>query len=909
MKRKIYPILPLLAATLTVSSCRDYDLGISVDEIKYKKEFSKAFGKIDPEQDWNLATRAVANVNLGEDATVKIYSESPLVTSAKLIANYQIEDSRTFDFDLPQGTKDVYVQAVSKRGAIVSGYYEVVDGIVNVNAHQAGAVTRATGPCPTTVATGDPTTLHVFYGQTWDNSLNEGWGDWASVTKEITMVNLENVHAERSTPWKVGDFRKVLDKYTDANGNELFGVFKETENNWLKWVQTGKLTGDVEFTMASTGPVSVTFNYWYTGTGSNNLTYFYYTGDRPDVENITLYNLIPSATNGGTESATGENRIEYKQPTGTWTNYGTYTDLWGMPDETQVKGTTYDLVYFDESGNASYDFPVGTHIVFAVVQANNQTGSSANSTDKCWFSVESMNPKADGWGFADTYGTYMPSAATFRMGDITFLGFEDWPDDTHDKGANDAKGGSDLNDLLFFAVGDFEEEIPDVDPDPVKYTQDWLLVYEDLGNSFDWDYNDVVLKVEHASGETSANITALAAGGTLSSHVFYNSTDLGEIHTWFGQEAAVSGANIVTNAESRGVVGETKVITVPATFSMTTLGSVADMGGLILKVKKAGETEFSSESTTIAYSLDNKGTAPEVICLPSSWTYTDNSGNYVRREFRWPAELQNIDKAYPHFKDWAANKSLYPGWYAEEPVLGYCVTGTFEQQVSSPTDRVDFTKSPANLALVGAVREVTIAGDETTAIHALAAISTDYTTESDAEVTYESSNTSLITVAVDGDNLVITRQTDEACVAYIKICQAANETHTAAKVNFIEVFVEEKEIEIANGNTYCYQGTATKWTASWGSEYDAIQINLGTLTVNGDPNMTITLYNGNPDDGGVVATVDNGRFYCDGQAVGNRDGIVSETLKASSYSGKTLIYTAYSNTLPSDPYLKVEVAE
>lgn len=841
--------------------CQEYDFGVTSETFvkkEYAKNFEKAFGAVDPEQDWNLATRAVANVELGEDATVKIYSESPLVTSAKLIANYQVENSRTFEFDLPQGTKDVYVQAVSKRGAIVSGYYDVVDGVVNVNSRQAGAATRATGPCSTTVAAGDPTTLHVYYGSEWDSSLNEGYGGWSPVTKEIRMYSLNNVHAERSTPWKVGDYRKVLGKYTDANGIEQKGVFKETENNWLKWVKTGKLTGNVEYTMASTSPVSVTFNYWYTGTDNNSLAYYYYTGERPNVEDIVLYNLIPNATDAGTESATDQNRVEYKQPASGWTNYGRYTDLFTMADETLVKGTTYDLVYFGGS-EPSFDFPEGIHIGFAVVQANSQSGVDKNNTDKCWFSYESMNPKAKDWGFQDNYDTYMPTAATFRMGDIKILGMEDWPDDLHDQGTDDAKGGSDLNDLIFFAVGDFEEEIPDIDPDPVKYTQDWLLVYEDLGNSFDWDYNDVVLKVEHVSGETTASITALAAGGTLSSYVFYNDTDLDEIHTWFGQQPAVSGDNTVTNASSRGTAGAKKTITVPESFSMTTLGSVEDMGGIILKVKKAGESDFSSETTTIAYSLENKGTAPEVICLPASWTYTDNSGNYVRREFRWPAEIQHIDDAYPHFRDWAANKDLYPGWYAEDPDLDYCVTGTFEQQVSAPTDRIDLTKSPANLTLVGAVREITLEGDVTSANYALAVANTDYTTDSDAAITYESSDPSLISVAVDGEQLVITRLTMESGEAYVKIAQAATETHTAAKVDYIKVTLEKKALEDVSGKTITVSGVSVE-TSGWQySPTNVYKYDLSGYTVAEGQKATIT-----PADGDVNEGYNTGVNWQDG---------------------------------------------
>lgn len=788
---KLIKILPLLATGVALVGCQDEDFGFDAKDIKYETEFRKAFGKIDPEQDWNLSTRATANVNLGEDATIKIYSESPLVTSAKLMANYEVKDSRTFEFDLPQGTKDVYVQAVSKRGAIVSGYYNVEDGMVNVNARQAGAATRATDPCPTTV--GEEVTLHMFQRTsigTGPNGTNE------VIDTDYTMYTLNNVTSERATPWKMGDFKKVLATYTDANGQNKNGVFKEYANNWENWVRSGILTGDVKFTLAENGPVSVTLNYRCTSTYHNDFCYFFYTGDEyPSPEDIILYRLI--------DKATGNNDYVIKGGANLTGN----ADIWqGASDDTEVQGTTFDLVYIDDNGEASYEFPKGIHIGFAVVQDNVAKGfrteghatGTGNATDKVWFSIQSMNPLSSDFGFGTAYhNEKMPAAATFKMGDVTFLGFEDWPDETSDGGA------SDLNDLLFFAVGNFEEDIPDVDPDPVKYTQDWMLIYEDLGNSFDWDYNDVVLKVEHVSGETTAKITALAAGGTLSSHVFYNTTDLGEIHTWFGQAPAASGSNTVTNAESRGNKGATKTIEVDEDFSMTTLGQVADMGGIILKVKKAEETGFSEESTTIAYDLANKGTAPEVICLPASWTYTDEGGNYIRREFRWPAEIHNIDKAYPHFKDWAANKSLYPGWYAEDPVLSHCVTGTFEQQVSAPTDRIDLTKQPSGLALEGAIREITIEGNGTTVNYDLAVENTDYTTSSEGAISYQSSNPSLISVSIEEGQLVITRQTIASGVAYVRIYQAATDDYSDAMIDYIKVTLDEKPITtMVAGQTY-----------------------------------------------------------------------------------------------------------
>lgn len=666
-------------SAIALASCQDYDGGFSeikIKEVEYTQNFEKAFGKIDPTQDFNLATRATANVNLDEVAQVKIYTLNPLVNGAKLIADLPADKVSSFKIDLIEGTSEVFVQAVSKRGAIINGYYPVVDGVLNINSDEVE--TRASGTCNTTV--GASKTLNVYYsGASWNNSI---------VTKHYTLYSLEDVSSSRSTPWRLGDFRKVLHVYKDANGDEQDGVFKEEKNNWRDWVKTGKLANDVKFTMASDGPVSVTLNYRQTSTYTNQLCYFYYTGnDYPTPENVKLYSLIPDATgNNDLVRQSSNNGTSYTAVTGSG-------NIWGGADNTLVQGTTFDLVYFGADGNSSgtFTFPKDVHIGFAVVQDNNGDGTEIhnNHTDKVWFSIQDMNIPSGNWWLGDPYENQnFPAAATFKIGDVTFLGFEDWPDSPTDD------GGSDLNDLLFFAVGDFQEDIPDIDPepDPEPEAQDWMLVYEDLGNSFDWDYNDVVLKVAHATGTNKLTITPMAAGGTLASYVKFNGSNVGagEIHQLLGASAAASGSYSPINASSRNdgtPVEITLTDAQDASFSMTTLGAADAQGGITLHVVPEGNEgeEGIESSTVIAYSLDNTGTAPEVICLPASWNYTTTSGATVKRTFCWPAELQHIDDAYSGFAAWVGNKSSNTEWYMADPNPAYCASGNFEVEVSEPS--------------------------------------------------------------------------------------------------------------------------------------------------------------------------------------------------------------------------------
>ena len=315
-----------------------------------------------------------------------------------------------------------------------------------------------------------------------------------------------------------------------------------------------------------------------------------------------------------------------------------------------------------------------------------------------------MNVSSADWGkpYSDWYdGQNFPTAATFRVADKVCLGFEDWPDGTSDTGV-----GADLNDLMFWVQGDFTEDVNELVKDQ-GVEQSWILAYEDLGNSLDWDYNDIVLKVSHVSGNENITITPLAAGGTLASHVKFYGKEIGEIHQLMGQEERASGAYTPINASDKGNPGNGIECNIAdyyidnvgdkstedddndgttdalegliQNFSMTNLGEVDKMGGITLHVIP---TDRNEEQAVISYT--GPGNAPEVICLPGSWLWKEDSGAETityRRTWRWPAELQHIDDAYPYFQGWAANKNTNKDWYKREPLRQYCVTGEFDEEV------------------------------------------------------------------------------------------------------------------------------------------------------------------------------------------------------------------------------------
>lgn len=177
-------------------------------------------------------------------------------------------------------------------------------------------------------------------------------------------------------------------------------------------------------------------------------------------------------------------------------------------------------------------------------------------------------------------------------------------------------------DKCFYAVYGNAPTPPGSDPEPIS----WIFACEDLGGSFDYDFNDVVWEVKYAAGATTAKVKLLAAGGTLPFTLSYNGTTI----TTKGAEYASTAEVYISQEGSLGY----HEFTVPSTWS------VEDNKHLFTV---AVDVEGTGASTIIsAYQKDatKSDKSPQVLLLPGGW--------------QWPAETQNIGDKYPSFKTWVA---------------------------------------------------------------------------------------------------------------------------------------------------------------------------------------------------------------------------------------------------------------
>ena len=351
------------------------------------------------------------------------------------------------------------------------------------------------------------------------------------------------------------------------------------------------------------------------------------------------------------------------------------------------------------------DIPEGT--TFGMYLKKTDTGGNGNTHSYTFYSESYKNdPNKVGSGVTVTVnadgektktqqpGTNPCYASTFKMpvtqdgDDVMFLGFEDWPN---------IYGGSDfdLNDVVF-AFDGCQPIIVNEEPDK------WLLACEDLGGSFDIDYNDVVFSVEHVSGKTKAKLTPLAAGGTLASYIYFQDPlgdrdkCFGEIHQLFGATRVNSGEFSIINAKSRYEktaapiefeVDENWTLAYYSTGESggTNYSGDVNMGGFEIRTLKSGEDapfelgitseKFSGASKIQPSTLDRGENVPYILCLPYSYKHFNynranpEAGKKTVCVWAWPTEFTTIcnengtSGPYKDFAGWVQNKYNNTDWY------------------------------------------------------------------------------------------------------------------------------------------------------------------------------------------------------------------------------------------------------
>lgn len=540
----------------------------------------------------------------------------------------------------------------------------------------------------------------------------------------------------------------------------------------LNW---GKVTEN--FTMIGTGEEYILYPMFWDSNHTNTLGIYYYDGaERRMVDIYTdrsgdeVMQYIPAS--GWSNETDGYMYQHYLDEDNTFKQK--YTDS-QQPTKWQLKG----IKVFVPKG-LSYGFYIRTDENYKFFSADEENTDEVSCTN-----IDHHHSK--------TY-TKIPHAATFVYEGRKYYCFEDW---------NTASSDGDLNDFNFIISGNATT----VDEEAYN----WTIACEDLGNTDDVDFNDVVLNIQHISGQNTASVRALAAGGSMATHVMFkendNWTDLGEIHHLLNpsMEYMESGKYPMLNTYEGYVPdaeGTTKTITVPEDWSLSSFTSESvstlaqedrdAMGGFKLMVLTKGisdKAEFSAVGTETAKYVnanvidpaEGAGAPPQMICIQSPYKYTYASGVTVNRYWGWPTERTSIKEAYSGFSSWVNDMSSSIDWY-KRPAAGMTAGQVDVGNIGDEDQQTEtITPKPSTLALY-AMPDSEKGGHKNYAKTLDASSGAEWelpiNTASDAKISYASSDENVATVDADGKITVHTNGN-----AAITITQLANKYYEAGIIS------------------------------------------------------------------------------------------------------------------------------
>ena len=185
--------------------------------------------------------------------------------------------------------------------------------------------------------------------------------------------------------------------------------------------------------------------------------------------------------------------------------------------------------------------------------------------------------------------------------------------------------------------------------DPQWSDHNWhRIMCEDLGNTYDFDFNDLVYDVYYTgeSGNYTAHIKVQAAGGTLP---IYLGSDTREVHQLFGQQPQANGNYLPVN------VGTSSTKT-PVEFTIENLPNTnPDNIAIYVKNKNATTTAQDGNRITLLPPVGQSvSLAPQKICIPNNTT-------------KWTKESQQIEWAYLNFDQWVQVQNGEYGFEGAKP--------------------------------------------------------------------------------------------------------------------------------------------------------------------------------------------------------------------------------------------------
>jgi len=617
---KNFRYLPVVAGALMLfASCQDEDFGYTSKQIAYRENFEKSFGNIDPNQNWDLFGQLAAG---GETRGM-----GTRATTSTSIGDIQITDLPKVELTKSEAT--AYAQMLPESESTSSKYGETNLGRVTQNF---------------SVQLTELELYPVYWNTSGSNTIGLYYYADASTTGAEKITGIDGV-----------DYYVVR---VPIMGGKTNLEYYKTEGGGEVRIHEYQITNDAAL---------------YHGLLKEKYPTKYIVADGTQKDK---YGEI--ITNGSLIVAVADCYEVLNGYTA-----GVASDLaTGYPSRFVCKNSSdlYEITSSIKTYNSCSEQNVGTHFtrdgaeglrsqgVKVILPTSTKIGMYLQQELNIFYSESNLNYNID---FGGTDGV-KPAChvATFTQKDesgvdvldkdgkpIRFLCFEDWYNVQN----------FDLNDLVFRVYGFDNPGTTIVDND--EYDETAILVCEDLGD-FDFDYNDVVLKLNYHESETKTytknsqgvvtnvtssgvekalTVTALAAGGANQTTVAIGSYSWGEIHDLLGGAAPSiinAGAKMGAEGQSLKMTASTNPKMPDYTHSETQkyLSQLFANGDIKISTKSDGaNTNDSGINLVSSADYKTKG-SPTMILLPA--------------DYEWCQERQPIDKVYPGFTQWVSDATL-----------------------------------------------------------------------------------------------------------------------------------------------------------------------------------------------------------------------------------------------------------
>lgn len=687
----------VLLSSLLLQSCQQEPLRITAEE-EYIREFYKTFKNVDPDHDWNLAQKSTVTVKTSVPSSIRVLAD--VKGTRYLFADYKdAQGSTEIPVTLPKGVSDI---------------------IVSVNGQNfpstLGATVDATSAKSRTINEGTKTILKYGRAPQWLFPATYIGKSLEVVPEDEDNLNREGIINDFFFISEANKPVTIYPVYWNTSSSHVLGVYWLNDDGSFPWCANPEELQN-EDVKATPSYVNMQ-DLYYTRSGELEYTPVMY-ADIEKTADIKWYLATDYMSqssypghNGGDITA-GQRKGTFKTDgiqitfNKSGVNFGFYIkvkatdqnnddvtyipDPWGAEQEKLVPKRP--PLTMDENGFCS-DYH---HIVFSHTRRNKNFGrvieveqngiktylpsspennpddSEPINEDKSFNSEIWKQP----WNTATSTLQKYVGASYFHVTNLdgmtrSYFAFEDW------------RKTADLNDLIFLVDSDVRviEEGEDPEPEPTPYT--WIIAAEDLGGSFDWDFNDLVAQVqllpvsEDGKEYTEVTVKPLASGGFRPVYLMYTgktydienaieSTEEknyivgGEFHSLFGS----SHGNPINVSKGQKKQADEIVFYTPKGHTMAKPHDRYDhenpnMGGFwVLSCKENSPLSGVSPNTNIqpigeipegqginqvrAPEADKGLTSPQILCLEAGW--------------RWPLELKDIRHAYTTFETWVSDKS------------------------------------------------------------------------------------------------------------------------------------------------------------------------------------------------------------------------------------------------------------